>query len=71
MYVVCTHDFIRQRNPYQADKIYSLSNQNLECTNFIQWIGIFPLDKVIHSLYNQAIREYYLHAESFFEFKLE
>ena len=26
--------------------------QNQEWVNFIHWIGIYPLDKVIHSLHN-------------------
>ena len=36
------------------DKIGLLSNQNKECTNFISWIEIYPLDKVIHSSNIQA-----------------
>ena len=41
-------------NPYPVDKVCLLSNQNQERANFIRWIGIYPLRKVIHSSYNRA-----------------
>ena len=47
-------NFIQRINPCPVDKICSLSNQNLECVHFIHPIRIYPLDKVIHSSYNQA-----------------
>ena len=36
---------------------YLLSNQNQECANFIHLIEIYPLDKVIRSLYNWAAND--------------
>ena len=54
MHVRRMDSFIQRINPYQVDKICSLSNQNWERATFIRWIGIYPLDKVIHSSYNEA-----------------
>ena len=52
-------NFIQQINPYPVDKIgmfLILIGQRAHC---IHCIGIYPLDKVIHSLYNQALVSIY------------
>ena len=48
---------IQRINPYPVDKIWSFSNKNLERANYIRWIGIYFLDKVIHSSYNRVLKE--------------
>ena len=48
-------NFIQQINLYPADKIGAFLILIGQRTNFIHWTGIYPLDKVIHSLYNRAL----------------
>ena len=47
-------NFIQQMNPYPADKTGAYLILIGQRTNFIHWIGIYPLEKVIHSSYNRA-----------------
>ena len=48
-------NFIQLINPYPVDKTGVFLILIGQRANFIHWIGIFPLDKVIHSLCNWAL----------------
>ena len=48
-------NIIQRINSYPADKIGAFLILIGQRVNFIHWIGIYPLDKVIHSLYNRAL----------------
>ena len=45
-------NFNQRINPYPADKIGMFLSLIGQRANYIHWIGIYPLDKVIHSSYN-------------------
>ena len=47
-------NFIQQMNPYPADKTGAYLILIGQRANFIHWIGIYPLENVIHSSYNRA-----------------
>ena len=47
-------NFIQQINPYLVDKIGAFLILIGQRASFVHWIGIYPLDKVIHSSYNRA-----------------
>ena len=49
-------NFIQRINPYPADNVGVVLILTGQRANFIHWIGIYPLDKVIHSsyIYNRA-----------------
>ena len=47
-------NFIQQINPYSTDRIGAFLNLIGQRAKFIQWIGIYPLDRVIHPSYNRA-----------------
>ena len=44
------------------NKTCSMPSQNKECNNFIHWIGISPLHKFIHCLYNRALLDKVIHS---------
>ena len=47
-------NFIQRINPYPADKIGAFLTLIGQRANFIRWIGIYLLSKVIHSSYNRV-----------------
>ena len=47
-------NFTQQINPYPVDKTGMFSILIGQRANFIHWIGIYLMVKVIHSLYNRA-----------------
>ena len=47
-------NFIPWINPYLVEKIGAFLILIGQWANFMHWIGIHPLNKIIHSLYNQA-----------------
>ena len=47
-------NFIQRINPHPGDKIGAFFILVGQQASFIHWIVIYPLDKVIHSLYNRA-----------------
>ena len=51
-------NFIQRINSYPADKIGAFLILIGQRASYINWIRIYPLDKVIHSLYNRALMEH-------------
>ena len=49
-------NFIQRINHCPADKIGAFLILIGQLANFIHRIGIYPLDKVIHSSYNRALK---------------
>ena len=47
-------NFILRINPYPVEKIGAVLILTGQRANFINWIGIYSLDKVIHSSYNRT-----------------
>ena len=48
-------NFIQRINPYLVDKIGAFLILTGQRANFIHWIGIYPLNEVIHSSYNRVL----------------